>query len=117
VAIAAGAMTAELAEGFARATIAHAAINDIPAVRALAPLASKLTRTRTPDGTEIRMQPAALDVPGAPREFAFAPSYGQHTGPVLREAGVATAEIDALASRGVIPRATTVPGTGQAASA
>ena len=116
-AIATGATTAELAEGFARATIAHAAINDIPAVRALAPLASKLTRTRTPDGTEIRMQPAALDVPGAPREFAFAPSYGQHTGPVLREAGVATAEIAALASRGVIPPATTVPGTGHAASA
>ena len=102
-AITANVSSAELAEGFAGATIAHAMINDIPAVRALAPLASKLARTRTPEGTEIRMQPAAVDVTGGPDEFAFAPKYGQHTAAVLREAGVTQSEFDELATRGVVP--------------
>jgi crotonobetainyl-CoA:carnitine CoA-transferase CaiB-like acyl-CoA transferase len=109
--------SAELAGDFARATIAHATINDIPTVRALAPLASKLTCTRTPDGREIRMQPAAVDVPGAPREFAFAPRYGEHTAAVLREAGVTEGEFGELASRGVVPPASTVSGTGEPALA
>jgi crotonobetainyl-CoA:carnitine CoA-transferase CaiB-like acyl-CoA transferase len=103
--ICAAAGAGELAGEFARATIAHATINDIRAVRALPALAGKLTRTRTPAGAEIRMQPAAVDVAGAPREFAFAPRYGRHTDAILREAGVAAGEIDSLASRGVIPRA------------
>jgi crotonobetainyl-CoA:carnitine CoA-transferase CaiB-like acyl-CoA transferase len=104
-AVCAAASATELAVEFARATIAHATINDIPAVRALPALASKLTRTRTPTGAEIRMQPAATDIQGAPREFGFAPAYGQHTDTILREAGVSVAEIEALAGRGVIPPA------------
>ncbi len=116
-AIAATAASAELAEGFARATIAHAMINDIPAVRSLAPLAQKLTRTRAPDGREIRMQPAAVDVPGAPRELAFAPKYAQHTTAVLREAGVTDAELGILASRGVVPPESMVSGADQPAYA
>jgi crotonobetainyl-CoA:carnitine CoA-transferase CaiB-like acyl-CoA transferase len=102
-AIVAAASAVELEGEFSRATIAHAAINDIPAVRALPALAAKLTRTRTPAGAEIRMQPAATDVAGAPRDFGFAPKYGQHTDAILREAGMAAGEIEALASRGVVP--------------
>ncbi len=102
-AVAQGAPTAELAREFAAATIAHAPINDLHAVRKLAPLAQKLTLTRTPAGRTVRMQPVAVDVPGALRELPFAPKYGEHTGAVLREAGVDGAELAALAQGGVVP--------------
>jgi len=95
--------TAELAQAFAAATIPHAAINDIRAVRALPALAGRLTTTRTPAGRTIRMQPHAVDMPEAPRAFAFAPKYGQHTHSVLSEAGIAAREIDALVDAGAIP--------------
>ncbi|HEX8012041.1 MAG TPA: CoA transferase [Casimicrobiaceae bacterium] len=101
--IAARCTTAELAADFAAATIAHAPINAIPAVRALPALAPKLTWTRTPDGRSVRMQPAAVDVPGAAREFAFAPKYGEHTHAVLREAGLGDDEIEALIRSEVVP--------------
>jgi crotonobetainyl-CoA:carnitine CoA-transferase CaiB-like acyl-CoA transferase len=95
--------TAELARELADATIAHAAINDIRTVRDLPALANRLTTTRTPDGRTVRMQPAAVDREDSPRAFAFAPKYGEHTHTVLREAGLAAREIDALAEAGVIP--------------
>ena len=95
--------TADLVRAFAAATIPHAAINDIRAVRALPALAGHLTTTRTPAGRTIRMQPLAVDLPEAPRAFAFAPKYGQHTHAVLSEAGIAAREIDALVIAGAIP--------------
>jgi len=49
------------------------------------------------------MQPMAVDRPGAPRELSFPPRYGEHTRPVLREAGFSEAECQALAAAGVIP--------------
>lgn len=102
-AVAAQRATAELAQAFAAATIPHAAINDIRTVRALPALAGRLTTTRTPAGRTVRMQPAAVDVPGASRSFAFAPKYGQHTHGILREAGIAKPELAALVDAGVIP--------------
>jgi len=101
--------TAELAADFAAATIAHAPINDIRAVRALPALAAKLTLTRTPAGKIVRMQPAALDVPGMACEFAFAPKYGEHTGALLREAGLNDDELAALMRAGVVPVAEAAP--------
>jgi crotonobetainyl-CoA:carnitine CoA-transferase CaiB-like acyl-CoA transferase len=37
------------------------------------------------------------------REFSFPPKYGEHTRPVLREAGFSDGECRALAAAGVIP--------------
>ncbi|HEX9275452.1 MAG TPA: CoA transferase [Casimicrobiaceae bacterium] len=96
--------TAELSRDLASATIAHAPINDIRAVRALPQLATKLTLTRTAAGATVRMQPAAVDSPGVRRELAFAPKYGEHTAAVLREAGVSEAELETLAHGGVVPQ-------------
>jgi crotonobetainyl-CoA:carnitine CoA-transferase CaiB-like acyl-CoA transferase len=95
--------TADVARDLAAATIANAPINDLRAVRALAPLERKLTTTHAPGDRTVRMQPPAVDVPGGPRDFAFAPTYGQHTGSVLREAGLRPDELAALAAAGVIP--------------
>jgi crotonobetainyl-CoA:carnitine CoA-transferase CaiB-like acyl-CoA transferase len=94
--------TAELSEALRRATIPHAPIHDIQAVRDLEAVRSKLTTTRTPDGRRVRLPPMAVDVAGAPVEHRFPPSYGQDTLAVLREGGFAEAECTALREQGVI---------------
>ena len=85
------------------ATIPHARINGVAAVRDLEPLRGRLTATTMPDGKRVRMQPMAVDLAGAARDFSFPPKYGEHTLPVLREAGFSDAECQALAAAGVIP--------------
>jgi crotonobetainyl-CoA:carnitine CoA-transferase CaiB-like acyl-CoA transferase len=94
--------TAELAVDFTAATIPHAVINDIRQVRVLEALNDKLTTTRTPDGKLIHMQPMAVDLESAQKELAFPAKYGQDTGQILDEAGLDSAEIEALAEAGVI---------------
>lgn len=93
---------AELAQDFRTATIPHAPIHDIPAVRAMEAMDRKLTMTHTPEGKPVRMQPLAVDVPGARTELPFPAKYGQHTLPVLREAGFTEADCAALREQGVI---------------
>ena len=85
------------------ATIPHARINGVAAVRDLEPLRGRLTATTMPDGKRVGMQPMAVDLAGAAREFSFPPKYGEHTRPVLREAGFSEDECHALAAAGVIP--------------
>lgn len=85
------------------ATIPHARINGVAAVRELEPLRQRLTQTRTPAGKPVRMQPMAVDLPQAQREFTFPPKYGEHTRSVLREAGYSEAECRSLAAAGAIP--------------
>ena len=94
--------TADIAADFRQATIPHAPIHDIPAVRALPAIASRVTRTRTPSGDEVRMQPLAVDLPGVPRELRFPAHYVEHTHSVLREAGVSAVEIERLSKSGIV---------------
>jgi crotonobetainyl-CoA:carnitine CoA-transferase CaiB-like acyl-CoA transferase len=94
--------TEALSAEFRRATIPHAPIQDIPAVRDMAALRDKLTTTRTPAGKQIRMQPAAVDIAAAPGEFSFPAKYGQHTLALLREAGYAEEDCRRLTEQGVI---------------
>lgn len=94
--------TAEIAEDFRKATIPHAPIHDIPAVREMAAVKSRLTTTRMPGGKTVHMQPMAVDVPGTPAELRFPPKYGQDTMAVLREAGLGEADCAALAKQGIV---------------
>jgi len=94
--------TETLAADFRKATIVHAAINTIPQVQALEAIADKLTRTRLPDGRPVRMQPPAVDRDEIPRELPFAPSYGEHTLAVFRDAGFRDDDCRALKAAGVI---------------
>ncbi|WP_332670934.1 CaiB/BaiF CoA transferase family protein [Aromatoleum sp.] len=94
--------TAEIAADFRDATIPHAPIHDIPAVRDMEALRSRLTTTRMPGGKLVHMQPMAVDVAGGDRELTFPPRYGQHTDAVLREAGCSGNEIAALHARGIV---------------
>jgi crotonobetainyl-CoA:carnitine CoA-transferase CaiB-like acyl-CoA transferase len=85
------------------ATIPHARINGVAAVRELETLRERLTGTVIPGGKRVRLPPMAADLSGAAREFSFPPKYGKHTRPVLREAGYSDQECLALAAAGVIP--------------
>lgn len=102
-ALTATAGTEELMADLRAATIPHARINSVAAVRELEALRQRLTATVMPDGKRVRMQPMAVDLPGAAREFRFPPKYGEHTRPVLREAGFSEDDCRALAAAGAIP--------------
>ena len=71
-------------------------------MRELPQLRDRLTRTAMPDGQRVRMQPMAVDLPQATREFGFPPKYGEHTRCVLAEAGLGDAEVAALYGAGVV---------------
>ncbi|MCK0506551.1 CaiB/BaiF CoA transferase family protein [Aromatoleum anaerobium] len=94
--------TAEIAADFRDATIPHAPIHDIPAVRDMEAVRRRLTTTHTPGGRLVHMQPMAVDVAGASGELAFPAKYGQDTCAVLREAGYADEAIAQLRERGIV---------------
>jgi crotonobetainyl-CoA:carnitine CoA-transferase CaiB-like acyl-CoA transferase len=95
--------TSELMARFEEAGIPHAPIQTIADVRDMPAVARKLTTTRTPEGRTIRLPPAAVDLAAVPREYSFPPGYGEHTGPVLREAGFSEEEITELRAQGIVP--------------
>jgi crotonobetainyl-CoA:carnitine CoA-transferase CaiB-like acyl-CoA transferase len=93
---------AEVIADLRAATVPYSLINSVAAVRELEALRDRLTTTTMPGGKRVRMQPMAVDLPGAAREFSFPPKYGEHTRPVLREAGFSEDECRALAAAGAI---------------
>ncbi|MCF8199494.1 MAG: CoA transferase [Sulfuritalea sp.] len=94
--------TADIVADFQKATIPHAPIHDIPAVRDMPAVKNQLTMTRKPDGGLVRMQPLAVNIAGGQRELAFPAKYGENTMQVLQEAGYSTIEIDHLRQKGVV---------------
>jgi crotonobetainyl-CoA:carnitine CoA-transferase CaiB-like acyl-CoA transferase len=94
--------TADIAAEFRKATIPHAPIHDIPAVRDMPAVASRLTTTRTPAGKTVRMQPMAVDVPGMSTELRFPAKYGADTMTVLQSAGFTATDCASLRDRGII---------------
>ncbi len=94
--------TEAIAADFRQATIPHAPIHDIPAVRNMDAVSRKLTFTRTPDGKQVRMQPLAVDLPAVSQELTFPPKYGEHTRSVLLEAGCTADEISLLENERII---------------
>ena len=93
---------AEIGADLKRATIPNTLIHDIPMVREHPALKARLTTTLTPAGKTIRMQPMAVDRPEGRTTLPFPSKYGQHTRAVLREAGFADGDVEALKSAGVI---------------
>jgi crotonobetainyl-CoA:carnitine CoA-transferase CaiB-like acyl-CoA transferase len=102
-AVTAGATTAELAERFAAGHIPHAPIRTVYGVRDTEAIGGKLTTTRTPDGKVIHLPPLAVEFEGAVTDYTFAPRYGEHTEPVLAEAGIPDSEIARLRGAGIVP--------------
>ena len=93
---------AEIGADLKRATIPNTLIHDIPMVREHPALKARLTTTVTPAGRTIRMQPMAVDRPEGRNALPFPAKYGQHTRAVLREAGFADGDVEALEQAGVI---------------
>ncbi len=91
-----------LATDFAAARIPHAPINTVRQLREEPGIRDKLTRTRTPDGREVRLPPMAVDLDGAATEYDFPHKFGEDTDKVLREAGVADSDLVRLRESGVI---------------
>jgi itaconate CoA-transferase len=94
--------TAEIEADFTAAKIPNARINTVPQVRELPAIKNKLTTTHLPDGKTVRMQPMAVDLADAARDFQFAPKYGEHTDAVLQEAGFSADDCAAFRETGVI---------------
>lgn len=92
---------AELANDLTAAKIPWAEVNDIYTVAKLEALADKLTVTRMPDGTELKLQPLPVDAGGPPRELSFPPRYGQHTAQLLNEIGFSDYEVSEIVAAGV----------------
>ncbi len=92
----------ELLAEFRAATLPATKILDVRQAQALPQLSAKLTRTAMPDGRALRMQPMAVDVPGAREALPFAPKYGDDTRRVLAEAGFAAGEIETLGREGIV---------------
>ncbi len=91
----------EILADLQQAKIPATRILDIRQVRDLPALRDRLTRTTTPDGRTIRMQPMAVDVEGARTELPFPPKYGADTRRVLAEAGYDSAQVDRFVADGV----------------
>lgn len=90
-----------VAQELTDAQIPNTPINDIPGVHEMPAVRSKMTRTVLPTGKTLRLQPRAVDLPEQPAAFSPPPSYGQDTRTVLREIGMADAEIDGLVADGI----------------
>jgi len=93
--------TAELMSDLRAAIIPHAPIQTVTQVASMPALTSRLTTTTLPDGRDIILPPRAVDIDGS-THFPFAPRYGEHTRPVLAEAGFNSSEIAGFAAAGII---------------
>jgi len=96
---------AAVAEVLARAGIPHSPITPIEQVPALPFVRETALRTRTPDGREVRLPPAAVPTEWLNErggEMPFSPAYGGHTDAVLMQAGFTAREIEGLRGAGVI---------------
>jgi crotonobetainyl-CoA:carnitine CoA-transferase CaiB-like acyl-CoA transferase len=94
--------TLELLKELADAKVPHAQINTISQVAQLEALASRLPRMSMPTGKAIRLAPHAVDRPGDRTEYDIAPRYGEHTGAILREAGVSEKTTEEYRRRRII---------------
>ncbi len=92
----------ETAAVLKRAQIPHTRINSVEDVQVLDAISRRMTKTALPDGRQVRMQPMAVDLEGAPMDFSLAPRYGEHSVRILREAGYSERDCRALLEKGIV---------------
>jgi itaconate CoA-transferase len=97
--------TTAVAEVLTAATVPNSRITPIEDVMELPFAKNRALRTVTPDGRVVRLPPPAAPTPHLELlggTLPFAPAYGEHTDAVLRELGIAPADLAALHARGVV---------------
>ena len=97
--------SAEISKVLAEAAIPHSPITPIEKVAGLPFVAETALRTKTPEGSTVRMPPPAQLTPHLEKlngELPFAPAYGEHTGSILEEIGLSTTEITSLKEQGIV---------------
>lgn len=95
----------EVARVLTEAKIPHSPITPIEEVPNLPFVSSTALKTTTPEGRIVRLPPPAVYTPHLEKihgVLPFAPSYGQHTESILREAGLSLSEIASLREREVV---------------
>ncbi len=91
--------TAEILPTLQQAGLVSTPVSTIGDVRDLPGVSEYLTRTRLPDGSEVRLPPTAVET--GREEFSLSPCYAEHTRGVLGEVGLSEGEIDDLVAKGV----------------
>ncbi len=97
--------TAEVGAALSQAAVPNAPITPIDGVMELPFIAPTLLKTVTPDGSAVRLPPAAVPTPyleGRGGELAFCPGYGEHTESLLREVGLCDDTVSWLHETGVV---------------
>lgn len=82
-----------------------APIHGVPQVTEYPPIRSKMLRTRSPSGSEVRLPPPSVErdhLVKVNRCLPYAPAYGQDTERVLGECGFSRDQIAALKESGII---------------
>lgn len=97
--------SAEISAVLAAAAIPHSPITPIEEISGLPFFKSSALKTVTPEGKSVRLPPPAVPtehLEKMQKTLTFAPSYGEHTVTVLREAGLSPTEITNLRNKGVV---------------
>jgi itaconate CoA-transferase len=95
----------EITGVLAAASIPNSTVTPIEEVFDLPFVASRVLKTVSPDGKEVRLPPPPVLTDHLDRlggKLPFAPGYGEHTDALLGEIGVSSREIEVLRSRGVV---------------
>lgn len=97
--------TSELVELLSAKGLVAAPIHTVSQVMDFAPIRDRLLETRTPLGKPVRLPPPSVErehLASVNRRLPYAPSFGQDTDRVLKEAGFSRREITDLTEAGII---------------
>ena len=97
--------TADLVQLLGAKGLVAAPIHTVPQVIDIPPIRDRLIETRTPSGKRVRLPPPSVErehLASVERRLPYAPTYGQHTDQVLREAGYSPEELAGLRESGII---------------
>ena len=98
-------LSEEISKVLTEAAIPHSPITPIEDVPDLSFVSANALKTTAPDGRAVRLPPPAVFteyLDKRNRELPFAPAYGQHTGTILKEAGLSSSEIASLKEQKVV---------------